>query len=75
MLENGRLLIEIKNTSNKFVVTKDIAMNLSKKSEVLQAHLKTDKQIMIHLVSAQGLKENAWSEEILASAISLEGLF
>ena len=68
-------IIEIKNTSNKFVVTKDVAMNLSKKSEALQAHLKTDKQIMIHLVSAQGLKENAWSEEILASAISLEGLF
>ena len=42
---------------------------------VFQKQTKTDKQIFMTLISANGIKPNMYSEEIISSVVSLYDLF
>jgi len=74
--EDGAItLCEMKYTSNPFVIDKATALNLMKKIEVFKEQTKSYKQIFLSIVSAAGLKENVWSQELVHGIVSLEDLF
>jgi len=56
-------LCEIKYTSSPFVI------------DVFSEQTKTSKQLFLAIISANGLKENVWSEEIVNGIASLDDFF
>lgn len=74
--EDGAItLCEIKYTSHPFFIDKTIAMSLIKKVDVFNEQIKSKKQIFLSMISAAGLKENLWSQELIHGSVSLEDLF
>lgn len=68
-------LCEIKYTSQPFVIDKNYAKVLLNQMDTFEKNLKISKQIFLTMVSASGLKKNAWSEELIKQSISLKNLF
>ncbi len=64
----------MKYTAEPFVINKDYAQKVDNKIEVFRKHTKTHKQIFFVLVSAAGMKETMYSEEV-SQCITLENLF
>lgn len=67
-------LCEMKYTMEPFAINKEYAKKIENKIEVFRKHIKTQKQIFFVLVSAAGMKETMYSEEI-AQCITLRNLF
>ncbi len=73
---NAITLCEIKYTDEPFVIDKEYAQKLQQKIAVFKKVTKTNKQVFLALVSANGLKKNMYSEEIINDLIvSLDDLF
>lgn len=68
-------LCEIKFTHSPFTIDKAYARNLLNKLEIFRTVTKTNKQLFIAFISANGLKETMYSEELVSNLVVLEDLF
>lgn len=74
--EYGAISIcEIKFTSNPFVIDKTVAKDLVRKLDVFSEQTKTKKQLFLAIVSAYGVKENPWSQELVSGVVDLDNFF
>lgn len=68
-------LCEIKYTETPFALDKSYAQVLNKRIEVFKHHTKTRKQILLAIISASGLKQTIYSEEMVNGLVTLDDLF
>lgn len=68
-------LCEIKYSNEPFLIDKTYAQELMRKMEVFKEKTKTKKQLNWCFITTQGLKKNAWSEELVDSEVCLKDLF
>lgn len=64
-------LIEIKYTDNIFTIDKRYAEILQRKIDTFVATTRTQKQIFLAIISANGLKKNQYSEDLITCALTL----
>ncbi len=68
-------LCEIKYTEKPFAIDKEYYHNMLNKVKAYRMKMKTDKQIFVAFISAAGLKETLYSEELVDAVVSLDDLF
>ncbi len=68
-------LCEIKYTKNKYEINKSYEKNLAHKMDTYKEQTRTSKQIFIVFISANGLKKNKYSDELVNDVITLDELF
>ena len=68
-------LCEIKYTDKPFIIDKQYAQKLQNKMGVFKTKTKTTKQIFMAVISANGLKESMYSEEMISHIVTLDDLF
>lgn len=68
-------IVEIKYTEKPFVITKEYVQKLKRKIEIFKKVTSTNKQIFIAMISANGVKKNKYSEELLSCVVTLDDLF
>ncbi|MFM8455094.1 MAG: AAA family ATPase, partial [Gammaproteobacteria bacterium] len=68
-------LCEIKYTDEPYVLTKEQAKNLQNKERVFIKETKTNKQIFFSMITANGIKQNMYSEELITSVVSGQDFF
>ena len=68
-------ICEIKYTEKPFVITKEYAKKLEQKLDVFKRVTRTDKQLFIALISANGVKQNQYSDALLSGTVTLDELF
>lgn len=73
--DNAITLCEIKYTKEPFVITKAYAETLQNKMDVFKKRTGTEKNLFLGLISANGLKENSYSEDLISGVVSLDDLF
>jgi AAA+ ATPase superfamily predicted ATPase len=66
---------EIKYTDQLFLIDKSYAKKLQNKIDVFKHKTKTNKQIFIAMISAKGLKQSIYADELISSVVTLEHLF
>lgn len=67
-------LCEIKYTSQPYVIDKQYAKIIQRKMDVFKKKTKTNKTLMLAMVSANGVKENMYSEELVSNVVTLEDI-
>lgn len=73
--DNAITLIEVKYTTEPFVINKSYAKNLQTKIEIFKNTTGTKKHIFMSIICANGLKPNMYSEELINGVVTLEELF
>ncbi|MCW5589674.1 MAG: AAA family ATPase [Legionellales bacterium] len=68
-------LCEIKYTEKMFVIDKSYAKTLQHKVEVFREKTKTSKQLFMAMITANGLKSNAYSNRLIDAVVTLDDLF
>lgn len=68
-------ICEIKYTNEAFVIDKSYAKKLMKKGEIFSNKTRIRKQQFIAMISANGVKDNLYSDELLCNVATLEDLF
>lgn len=68
-------LCEIKYSNKPFVIDKKQSKELLRKKNIYEKITKTNKQIFFSMITSSYLKKNMYSEEIIASEVTLEDLF
>lgn len=68
-------LVEIKYTDKIFTIDKRYAELLQRKIDAFVTTTRTQKQIFLALISANGLKENQYSKDLIACTLTLNDLF
>ena len=68
-------ICEIKYTDKIFTIDKEYAHKLRKKLEVFKKVTRTKKQLFIAFVSANGVKKNKYSDELLSGVVTIDDLF
>ena len=68
-------LCEIKYTSTPFVIDKQYAKNLINKIQIYKKQTRTKKQIFISIISANGIKDTMYSEDLITSIATIDDLF
>lgn len=68
-------LCEIKLTEKPFVIDKQYAEQLKRKIEVFRRVTGTKKQIFLVIISANGIKRNTYSDELISGVVTLNDLF
>lgn len=68
-------ICEIKYTENPFLITKEYMEKLQRKLTVFKERTRTKKQLFLSFVSANGLKENSYSKEMVSGVVILDDLF
>jgi AAA+ ATPase superfamily predicted ATPase len=68
-------ICEIKYSEKPFVITKEYAGKLKQKIETFKKITRTNKQIFIVMIAANGIKQNVYSDEIVDGVVTLEDLF
>ena len=68
-------ICEIKYSDKPFTITKEYAKKLQQKLEIFKKITRTNKQLFIALISANGVKKNKYSEELLSGVVTLNDLF
>ncbi|GJM07561.1 MAG: ArsR family transcriptional regulator [marine bacterium B5-7] len=68
-------ICEIKYSHKPFIITKEYAEKLKQKLTIFKKITRTNKQLFIALISANGIKKNKYSEELLSGVVTLEDLF
>jgi len=66
---------EIKYTDQPFEIDKKYAKQLAQKIDVFKQVTRTDKQLFLAIVSANGLKQTVYSEEMVNAVVTLNNLF
>jgi len=54
------------------VITKDYAKNLMNKRDVFIQMTKTKKQVFIALIASSGIKNNAYSDQLISGVVTLD---
>ena len=73
--DHSTTLCEIKYTDKPFIIDKQYAENLKNKTCTFVKVTKTNNQIFMAMISANGVKKNKYSDEILSQVVTLEDLF
>jgi AAA+ ATPase superfamily predicted ATPase len=73
--DNVITICEIKYTDKPFKIDKQYADELLTKVDIFKKRTHTNKQIFISMISANGLKPTMYSEELIASVVTLNDLF
>lgn len=68
-------LCEIKHTEKPFIITKDYALELGKKSVVYKERTRTKKQIQWCLITNNGVLRNEYFNKIVNDSVNLQDLF
>ena len=68
-------LCEIKYTTEPFAITKEYAENLKNKIAIFKEKTRSKKKIFLVMISANGIKETKYSEELVQHVVTLEDLF
>jgi AAA+ ATPase superfamily predicted ATPase len=68
-------LCEIKYTDEPFVITKEYMNDLQRKVTVFKERTNTEKQLFLSIISASGLKNNFYAQDLISSTATLEDLF
>lgn len=68
-------ICELKYTTEPFAITKDYAHNLKNKMAVFKEKTRTKKQLFLALISAHGIKDTTYSDELVQGVVTLEDLF
>lgn len=68
-------LCEIKYTDTPFVIDKKYAKTLNNKIDIFKKVTKTNKQIFLAMISASGIKDTIYSEEMVDGLVTLDDLF
>jgi AAA+ ATPase superfamily predicted ATPase len=68
-------LCEIKYSDRPFVIDKSYAEVLKRKASVFREITRSKKQIFIVLIAANGVKQNTYSKDLIASVVTMEALF
>jgi hypothetical protein len=68
-------LCEIKYSSEPFVIVKEYADVLKRKVEVFREQTRTKKQLFLALISANGVKKNSYTEDMVSGVITLDDFF
>lgn len=68
-------ICEIKYTDKPFTVDKQYADKLKQKIEVFKKVIRTNKQIFLTLISANGIKETIYSKGMINNIVTLDALF
>lgn len=68
-------LCEIKYTDEPFTLTKDYVDNIIQKISVFKERTHTAKQIFIAFISANGVKNNYYADELINNTVTLSDLF
>ncbi len=66
---------EIKYTNKAFVISKEYAQKLKRKIDIFKKVTRTKKQIFLVLISANGVKKNKYSDELINDVITLNDLY
>ena len=66
---------EIKYTNLPFAIDKEYAAKLNKKLKVFRNKTRTQKQLFLGIISANGIKETMYSEEMVDGVVTLKDLF
>ena len=65
---------EIKYCDKLFVIDKAEAKTLLNKMEAFEAYFSTKKQLQFALITVEGLKTTAWSQELIPNVVTLKDL-
>ncbi len=68
-------ICEIKYSDKPFVITKEYAKKLQQKLDTFRKVTRTNKQLFIVLISANGIKRNKYSDELISGVVTLDDLF
>jgi len=68
-------LCEIKYTDKEYLITKEYVDSLKRKMSVFQKQTRTKKQLFMVFISAMGLKNNYYAEDMCSSLVTLDDLF
>ena len=68
-------LCEIKYTDEPFVLTKGYVEVLNRKIQVFKEQTKTKKQIFMAMITANGLKNNFYAEDLISNVVTLDDFF
>lgn len=68
-------LCEIKFTEKPFAIDKSYAENLREKIRIYKEQTRSKKQIHLVIISANGIKKNKYSDELVDGVVTLEDLF
>ncbi len=68
-------ICEIKYTDKPFVITKEYAGKLQKKVDVFKKVTRTTKQLFIALITANGIKRNHYSDQLISGVVTMDDLF
>lgn len=68
-------ICEIKYSEQPFVITKQYAKNILNKQKVFVEKTRTKKHIFINLISANGLAENLYADDLISGVATLDDLF
>lgn len=68
-------ICEIKYTDKPFIIDQNYADVLRQKMAIFKKVSRTNKQIFLVLISANGVKETHYSKELVTNVVSLEDLF
>ena len=68
-------ICEIKYSDKPFVITKDYAEILKQKLAIFKRVTKTSKQLFIAIISANGLKKNVYSDQLVNNVVTLQDFF
>lgn len=68
-------LCEIKYTDEPFILTKDYVDVLQRKTTVFKEQTKTKKQLFFAMISASGVRNNYYAEDMLSAVVTLDDLF
>lgn len=68
-------ICEIKNTNKAVTIDKKFAQDILKKQKVFKERTRTKKQLITSLISANGMKENLYSDDLISGVVTLEDLF
>lgn len=73
--DNAITICEIKYTEKPFIIDKQYSENLQRKVDVFKKVTGTKKQLFLAIISANGIKKNKYSEELVDQLVTLEDLF
>ncbi|HEX2579472.1 MAG TPA: hypothetical protein VHK67_03620, partial [Rhabdochlamydiaceae bacterium] len=68
-------LCEIKYTDKLFVLDKSQAKIVMNKIEAFETYFSTKKQLHLALITTNGLKPTAWSEDLIHNVVTLTDFF
>jgi len=68
-------ICEIKYTEEPFVLTKEYVDILKRKLAVFKEQTRTKKQLFLVIITANGLKNNFYAEDIVSGVVTLDDLF